>query len=503
MCELMGMSFNNEIHAKFSFREFVNRGSKNPDGWGMAFYPGKSYAAQVIKEPLLARSSSLAGFIKDYHKIRSSIYLSHVRHATSEVNYANTHPFVRVFRGREYVFAHNGDLRSSYRSSLPVGNWTPVGTTDSEHAFCHIMNVIENQIDLWDDNSFAILEDTLRNINNFGSFNCLLSNGEYLFCYRDKDGYKGLTYTHRQAPFSTVRLRDEDFEINLATMKSTEEKGYIVATHQLTDGEEWTDLDPGCLLVFKKGEKVYPRPALIADEHIMHALKYIRTKPERASIFMIANIVGMKIHNIAPLIEALKAKGYIRQDSRDADGPYHPGATYYTVPHKRNEIDSLLEEDKSNSIVPIEYVMSQKAEPEERTPMCLKCMTAYKEGSAFCRICCGNLEMIDTRMVEILYLLNSKGYPTVNSCSGHADNYDIYITINTYIDPADIPEGFTRNRDVDRTILRSIPYHKAKGIKNKKAREAITPTELLAYSDQNLFILTEWIKQLPTKIQGC
>lgn len=51
MCELMGMCFNRPVNVTFSFKEMVHRGNNNPHGWGLAFYPGDSKAAQVIKEP--------------------------------------------------------------------------------------------------------------------------------------------------------------------------------------------------------------------------------------------------------------------------------------------------------------------------------------------------------------------------------------------------------------------------------------------------------------------
>lgn len=258
MCELLGMAFNQAVQANFSFRGFVHRGAQNRDGWGIAYYPGEEFVAQVMKEPLEADCSSLAEFIQKDKNICSPVFISHVRYATSEVCYANTHPFYRVLRGREYVFAHNGCLNDGYQESLPLGRWTPVGSTDSEYAFCHLMNIIENEVPAWDDEGFRCLEASMRDdVNSFGSFNCLLSDGEHLFCYRDKLGHKGLHYVKRVAPFSHVKLKDEDFEINLSEEKSPSQKGYIIATAPLTD-EPWTELKPGRLLVLKKGERIFP-----------------------------------------------------------------------------------------------------------------------------------------------------------------------------------------------------------------------------------------------------
>ena len=256
MCELLGMSFNQPVRINYSLRGFIHRGERNPDGWGLAWYPDGSKSAQVIKEALPATTSPIADFIKGYPLLNSPIYISHVRYATSEVCYDNTHPFQRHLRGRVYTFAHNGSLTLDRGSDL-TGKWKPVGTTDSEYALCYLMNVIE-QVPRWSYFGYCRLEEAMQEVNEWGKFNCLLSDGEYLFCYRDKDGRGGLSYTHRQAPFDRIRMQDEDLEIDLGTEKPKDEEGYIVATRPLTD-EAWTDLKPGHLVVFLHGEMIYPR----------------------------------------------------------------------------------------------------------------------------------------------------------------------------------------------------------------------------------------------------
>lgn len=100
------------------------------------------------------------------------------------------------------------------------------------------------------------------------------------------------------------------------------------------------------MTIFRKGELLYPGFGQVSDEQLLCALRYIRTEPHRASVLMIANSVSLKIWNVPPLIDKLINLEYIRQDSRDNVDPYNPGATYYTVPRKREEIDRLLKDDE-------------------------------------------------------------------------------------------------------------------------------------------------------------
>ncbi|MHA1238402.1 MAG: class II glutamine amidotransferase [Candidatus Odinarchaeia archaeon] len=105
MCELLGLCFNVAVRPKISFKAFRGRSEENPDGWGVAFYPGRS--AFVLKEPLKAKVSHLSEFIAKYPEIRSKIFVAHVRlTSVGNVNYDNTHPFSREVNGKENMFSH-------------------------------------------------------------------------------------------------------------------------------------------------------------------------------------------------------------------------------------------------------------------------------------------------------------------------------------------------------------------------------------------------------------
>lgn len=251
MCELLGLNFNKPVHPSLSFRGFRGRDKGNPDGWGIARFDGR--ACQVFKEPVAASQSTLAAFLGHYDPFASKIFIAHVRDASrGGRTLQNTHPFSRVFRGREIALAHNGTLdRVMDRSEL---KFHPVGETDSEYLFCALLTVLARRcIELAD---FEAVQVVLRDFNRFGTMNLLFSEGEHLFSYRDQDGYNGLCLVERSAPFDRVSLQDDDWEVDLAEEKRPEQQGFVIATHPLTD-EPWGDLSPGCLAVFRDGERIY------------------------------------------------------------------------------------------------------------------------------------------------------------------------------------------------------------------------------------------------------
>lgn len=254
MCELMGLSFDRPISADFSIRAFALRDKENANGWGLAWYPDQSLI--VVKEPLEWRKSSYTQFLETYQRLHSRYYIAHVRHQTTggPPTHADTHPFSRELRGQEFCFAHNGTVYD-FRE-LPLGRYRPIGGTDSEHVFCHLMEQIARRDDsLNDEPSWHWLHTQLTDLNHRGKLNCLFSDGRRLFCYHDTAAWKGLTLRKlRIAENQERHLEDSTVEINVENLEHQAfNHGYVIATRPLsTTG--WHSFHPGELIVLEGGK---------------------------------------------------------------------------------------------------------------------------------------------------------------------------------------------------------------------------------------------------------
>ena len=124
---------------------------------------------------------------------------------------------------------------------------------------CFLLGFIrEAQIKTWSLNRFVILKRKLQKINEHGKFNCIFSDGEYLFCYHtNSERAPTLRYVRREFSFNNIRYKDSDQEILLEDLKDESHKGYIISTKVLSEGEDWRDFEAGQLIVFKKGEIVF------------------------------------------------------------------------------------------------------------------------------------------------------------------------------------------------------------------------------------------------------
>ena len=231
-----------------SFTGFSQRGGgtdHHGDGWGIAFFesddstPGKGVRHFVDKQS--AATSPIAQMLKNY-PIKSHNVVAHVRKATvGLVTLENTHPFVRELWGRYWVFAHNGDLKN-YTPYLH-GHFKPVGNTDSERAFCWLMQELSKSHASVPsvDELTRTLQELIPQISRHGTFNFLLSNGQALWAHATTH----LCYVLRAHPFNQVHLKDDDVTVNLAQLNSQEDRLAIVVTEPLTTDENWTAFAPG------------------------------------------------------------------------------------------------------------------------------------------------------------------------------------------------------------------------------------------------------------------
>jgi glutamine amidotransferase len=251
MCQLLGMNCNTPTDVQFSFSGFVQRGGRtdhHADGWGIAFFEGRG--TRLFIDTHAASASPVADLIRRY-PIKSRNVISHIRKATvGAVTLENCHPFVREQWGRYWVFAHNGDLKD-YAPRLH-GRCRPVGDTDSERAFCWLLQELDAaHADMPTVEQITrTLAELAPQVARFGTFNFLLSNGQALWAHASTK----LCYIVRQHPFARAHLADDDLAVNFAEHTTPSDRVAVIATTPLTTDECWTPFAPGQLHVFVDGQ---------------------------------------------------------------------------------------------------------------------------------------------------------------------------------------------------------------------------------------------------------
>lgn len=263
MCELLALSSSRPARLTFSLQTLAGRGGasgSSHDGWGVAFYQGSD--AALFREPAAAADSALVRFLETEGPA-THLAVSHIRHATQGgVSLANTQPFVRELGGRAHVFAHNGDLPDIYRSeALALGSRRPIGQTDSEHAFCALL---ERLTEPWKAGTpptvevrLALLSSFAADLRALGPANFIYADGDAVFAHGHRRMQRaskraeppGLWMRQRHCPPADPAPDDHGG----ASIEQLERSVVWIASVPLTD-EDWRPLAEGEVVAVRGGE---------------------------------------------------------------------------------------------------------------------------------------------------------------------------------------------------------------------------------------------------------
>ena len=264
MCELFAISSRLPTTVSLSLKTLAEHGggsAPHADGWGIAYYRGGD--ARLIKDTSAAHDSDWVRFVQS-RSLSSTTIISHIRKATrGDVQLQNTHPFARELGGQMHVFAHNGTLKGIHdHPGFALGRFRPIGDTDSEHAFCHLLARME-AVWLSDggapqlDQRLAVFTAFAEQARTLGSANFLYADGDCLFVQANQryqeDGSTrppGLHILNRRC-----RETQETVSGGGVSVTSDSQTVTLFASVPLTD-EDWQPLAKNTILAVAHGEIV-------------------------------------------------------------------------------------------------------------------------------------------------------------------------------------------------------------------------------------------------------
>ncbi|MBT8092932.1 MAG: class II glutamine amidotransferase [Gammaproteobacteria bacterium] len=247
----------------FSLETLARRGGHDgphKDGWGVAYF--EDHDVFLLRESSPAAESGLVRFM-EANGPPSNLVLSHIRLATQgEAALRNTQPFQRELAGRAHVFAHNGDLADVRNQCRLVSNrFTPVGDTDSEIAFCQLL---EKLSPVWEktcgklpsvESRIEVVARFAASLRPLGSFNFIYSDGDTLFAHAHRriqsDGETrppGLHILTRASNQQAVDLSESGIMLSPLAQEMS-----LVASVPLTDDEPWKPISEGEVIALQQG----------------------------------------------------------------------------------------------------------------------------------------------------------------------------------------------------------------------------------------------------------
>ncbi len=263
MCELLAISARLPTTVELSLDELARHGGAtgpHRDGWGVGFI--QQGDALVLREPEAASESHLLACAK-HHALRSSIVLAHIRRATQGPRLLrNTQPFARELGGRVHLFAHNGMVPGVEADArFPVHRFQRIGDTDSEHAFCALL---ERLAALWEtgvpslDARLAAVIAFAAELRSLGPANFLYTDGEVVFAH----GHRRMHDSGEIRPpglhvlCRTCTAQADGVPMVGVTIAPDEEQQVALVASVPLSGERWEALAEGEVLVLRDGRVI-------------------------------------------------------------------------------------------------------------------------------------------------------------------------------------------------------------------------------------------------------
>ena len=257
----------------FSLETLARRGGHegpHKDGWGVAYFEDNDVF--LLRESSPAAESGLVKFMEK-NGPPSNLVISHIRLATQgEPALRNTQPFQRELAGRAHVFAHNGNMPEISDSfCLDSCRFTPVGDTDSEFAFCGLLDRLGR---LWEqakdvppsvESRLDVVAGYAAELRSLGPVNFVYSDGDTLFVHAHRriqpDGGIRPPGLHL-----LVHSRDEqavDLSESGIMLAPFRQEMALVASVPLTD-EPWEPVEEGQVIALTQGQVRARKPAPLA-----------------------------------------------------------------------------------------------------------------------------------------------------------------------------------------------------------------------------------------------
>ncbi len=234
-----------------------NTAGSNSLGWGLGWYPGNQASSMVIKDPAARSTQVFTDSLTEWSNFRSNLFFCKIRGAESGYNQSETQPFTRSFAGADWLFMHNGDLDKAELTKVYTGDsrlLEPVGTTDSELAFCNLLARMEQN----GSRSLSEVDPTeilswFQRFDLFGSADMYLTDGQTVCCFHGTKSPKPLRYARLIPPNNLQSLSSSAINIKVDNSLDTFRTALVVSSVQFISGD-WTGLKPGQMIMSNRGK---------------------------------------------------------------------------------------------------------------------------------------------------------------------------------------------------------------------------------------------------------
>lgn len=173
-----------------------------------------------------------------------------------ELNQLSNSPFRSTFGGRDWVIVCQVKMKEDYKQFLLIENnsfFKPLGTSDEEYIAGWIFDQIHfKNVSSLSDLRWSLLHSIFQKINDHGSVNVILSDGQDLIAFHDKNEELPFYGLQNLTPNITERFQLENFELKIGPINLIQSLVFFTSQVPLYDGHYFALL-PNQMIVVRRG----------------------------------------------------------------------------------------------------------------------------------------------------------------------------------------------------------------------------------------------------------
>lgn len=261
MSEIFGISFDVLSCPTLKISNPKENNPTNNSGWGIAWYPNDDYAASIVKDITNASAKNFSRMLSSWDNFNSTVFLFKLTGQNQVYTQHNTQPFNKSYGGRDWVFCHRGTInKDEFNKTLTMheGVFEPLGTTDSEMLFCHLLSKFHDiKAKSISDVSPDILHLWLKTINQFGQADIALSDGQSIALYKDLNSTQNIYFKRYLPPQAGGLFDSQSIKLSIDVKSEANRTGLVFSSAQPINANEWNTLANGQLIIVRRGNVVW------------------------------------------------------------------------------------------------------------------------------------------------------------------------------------------------------------------------------------------------------
>lgn len=243
----------------------INFKSNRKDGytpsWGLGWYPEDNLSTMLTKGEAAKDTAIFANAVTDWSNFRSTTFFYKIKSSNQEYSYNESQPFSRNLSGRDWMFLHSGILYKQSLKKLQDKHLNfllePIGNSDSELAFCHILSKIyQKNLRSISEIDPDLLYSWFKEIDLLGSADIYLTDGDSIVCFHGTSSQSNMLYSRIQPPYNQDVYTSESIELSLDDPRDTYRTALVVTTSPFYEGN-WTNMSLGQMIIIKRGAIIW------------------------------------------------------------------------------------------------------------------------------------------------------------------------------------------------------------------------------------------------------